>query len=107
MPPSRSRGSRGSRGSTGRRSAPSLKVRTRRSKAPTRLAWAFVAMCVAFGGMALRLVGLQIFSAPRFTKLAADQREREVEFPARRGAIFDRDGQPLAISVDPEPVVDA
>jgi cell division protein FtsI (penicillin-binding protein 3) len=57
-------------------------------------------MSVAFGGMGLRLIGLQIFSAPRFTKLAADQREREVEFPARRGAIFDRDGQPLAISVD-------
>jgi cell division protein FtsI (penicillin-binding protein 3) len=50
--------------------------------------------------MATRLVVLQVVEAPAYAKLAADQREREVTFPARRGAVFDRDGEPLAISVD-------
>lgn len=43
---------------------------------------------------------LQVIEAPAYAKLAADQRERQVVFPARRGAVFDRDGEPLAISVD-------
>ncbi|HEV3485712.1 MAG TPA: hypothetical protein VG106_09915, partial [Vicinamibacterales bacterium] len=43
---------------------------------------------------------LQIFDAPAYARLAVDQREREIEIPARRGSIFDRDGEPLAISVD-------
>lgn len=60
----------------------------------------FVVATLAFGFMGVRLVMLQIVDAPAYAKLAADQREREVTFPARRGAIFDRDGEPLAISVD-------
>jgi cell division protein FtsI (penicillin-binding protein 3) len=55
---------------------------------------------VSFTGMATRLVMLQVIEAPAYARLAANQREREVEFPARRGAVFDRDGEPLAISVD-------
>ena len=55
---------------------------------------------LAFGAMATRLIVLQIFEAPGYVALAADQRQREVIFPARRGAIFDRGGEPLAISVD-------
>ncbi|HVF52802.1 MAG TPA: penicillin-binding protein 2 [Actinomycetota bacterium] len=39
-------------------------------------------------------------SAPAFAELAADQRVRTHEFPARRGAILDRNGEPLAISID-------
>ena len=69
---------------------------------------------LAFTGMATRLVMLQVIEAPAYAKLAANQREREVIFPARRGAVFDRDGEPLAISVDlytvfadPSLVVDA
>ena len=55
---------------------------------------------LAFGAMSWRLIGLQIFDAPAFAQLAANQREREIPFSARRGTIFDRDGEPLAISVD-------
>ena len=50
--------------------------------------------------MGARLFVLQIMEAPAFAQLAAKQRDRTVEFPARRGAIFDRNGETLAISVD-------
>lgn len=60
----------------------------------------FFVLSVAFGGMAVRLFTLQIVDAPRFEALAAEQRERDVQFPARRGAVFDRGGEPLALSVD-------
>lgn len=53
-----------------------------------------------FGGMAVRLVVLQIVESPAYAQLAAQQREREIQFPARRGAILDRNGERLAISVD-------
>jgi cell division protein FtsI (penicillin-binding protein 3) len=60
----------------------------------------FCVLSLAFLAMAVRLVSLQILEAPAYAKLAANQREREIVFPARRGAILDRAGEPLAISVD-------
>jgi cell division protein FtsI (penicillin-binding protein 3) len=60
----------------------------------------FVIFIVAFGGMAMRLISLQIFEGPAYAEQAAAQRSREELIPARRGAIFDRAGEPLAISVD-------
>jgi cell division protein FtsI (penicillin-binding protein 3) len=53
-----------------------------------------------FLAMGARLFVLQIVDAPAYAQLASQQRDRTVEFPARRGAIFDRNGEPLAISVD-------
>jgi cell division protein FtsI/penicillin-binding protein 2 len=50
--------------------------------------------------MGARLATLQIVEAPEFAQLAVEQRERDLSFPARRGAILDRAGEPLAISVD-------
>lgn len=72
----------------------------RRSAGGGRLVLLFVLLVVAFCGMAGRLVTLQIVQAPAYATLAADQRSRVVEFPARRGAIFDRNGNALAVSVD-------
>ncbi len=55
---------------------------------------------LAFVAMGARLATLQIVEAPEFAELAVEQRERDLAFPARRGAILDRAGEPLAISVD-------
>ena len=71
-----------------------------RSAAPLRLLALFAGLTLAFSALAARLVILQIVNAPAYAQLAEDQRQREVTFAARRGAIFDRDGEPLAISVD-------
>ena len=60
----------------------------------------FVIFTLAFLGMGSRLFVLQIVEAPGYLKLAASQREREIIYPARRGAILDRAGEPLAISID-------
>lgn len=57
-------------------------------------------LTLLFLAMGARLFMLQIVEAPAYAKLAAEQRDRTIEFPARRGAIFDRNGEPLAISVD-------
>jgi cell division protein FtsI/penicillin-binding protein 2 len=60
----------------------------------------FALLTLAFGALAARLVILQIVDAPAYAQLAEQQRQREVTFAARRGAVFDREGEPLAISVD-------
>ncbi|MDP9069044.1 MAG: penicillin-binding protein 2 [Actinomycetota bacterium] len=60
----------------------------------------FFVFTLAFMGMASRLFVLQIVEGPGYAKLAVAQRDRVIEFPARRGAILDREGEPLAISVD-------
>ena len=65
-----------------------------------RLVVLFFAFLLAFGGMAVRLFVLQIVEAPAYAAIAADQRERDIPFPASRGSMFDRGGDPLAISVD-------
>lgn len=60
----------------------------------------FVIFSLAFLGMASRLFVLQIVDGPRYSRLAVAQRDSVITFPARRGAILDREGEPLAISID-------
>lgn len=55
---------------------------------------------LAFLLMSVRLFVVQIVEAPGYAQLAAAQRHKVIEFPARRGSVLDRDGRPLAISVD-------
>jgi len=60
----------------------------------------FVIFTLAFGGMTARLFVLQIVEHPAYALYAVSQRDTEVVLPARRGAILDRNGEPLAISID-------
>jgi cell division protein FtsI (penicillin-binding protein 3) len=58
--------------------------------------WAVVVM--------VRLVQLQVLGRPFFERQAARQSERTITVDPRRGAIVDRNGHPLAVSVDAESV---
>lgn len=86
-------------GRTARKRPPQARKRFK-SRSPRRLVGLFLIFTIAFGAMAVRLVSLQIVDGPAYAEQAAAQREREELIPARRGAIFDRSGEPLAISVD-------
>ncbi|GAA2014374.1 cell division protein FtsI [Nakamurella flavida] len=73
----------------------------RGSRANTRLRgrlalWALVAMMMVAG---VRLVDIQVVQASTFAAQAASQSNREVVLPALRGSITDRNGTPLAFTV--------
>lgn len=51
-------------------------------------------LCVVGG----RLVYLQAYAAPSLAEKAHDQRTRDLELDPKRGTIFDRDGEVLAVS---------
>ena len=52
-----------------------------------------------FGCVFVRLVQLQLLEPERYVNLGQDQRLRGVTLPAARGAMFDRNGNDLALSV--------
>jgi cell division protein FtsI (penicillin-binding protein 3) len=58
-----------------------------------------VVVLVAFSGIGARLVQLQGLDAARYRALARAQRITGVTIPAERGAVFDRSGASLALSV--------
>ncbi len=51
-------------------------------------------------GIVARLVYVQIVAAPSYSAKASLQRRRDIVLPARRGTIYDREGEPLAVTVD-------
>ena len=63
----------------------------------------FMALLVVFGLLlaliGVRLVWIQVVRAPEYTAMASAQRMRDIEVPARRGTIYDREGEPLAKSM--------
>lgn len=61
-----------------------------------------VLFVVAFLLLAIagRLVHLQVIAAPAYAEKAREQRTRDITLPPRRGAIYDREGEPLAVSVE-------
>ncbi len=73
--------------------------RRRRSPGSGRFTFLLFALGALFGIIAMRLVWLQVVRAPEYTARASNQRMRDIEVPARRGTIYDREGEPLAKSV--------
>jgi cell division protein FtsI (penicillin-binding protein 3) len=55
-------------------------------------------------GIFARLVSLQIVQHDKYVSLARSQQEHRVDIPAPRGSIYDRNGQPLALSVPADSV---
>lgn len=57
-------------------------------------------MALAFAAVAVRLAYIQGVSAGRYAAMGRLQRIRSVTLNGERGTIFDRNGQPLALSTD-------
>lgn len=69
-----------------------------------RLSYLIVAALLWTCLILFRLVSLQIFGHEEYSRQAQQQHVRRVEIAAQRGAIFDRSGQPLAMSLEVESV---
>ncbi len=84
--------------------APSLKKRLR---------WALAILLLLLAILVAQVSRLQVFGGDKFRAAGADIRVRATTLPAERGAIFDRTGQEIAMSVpmmtlyaDPKAVTD-
>ena len=75
----------------GRRSGP-----RERSVRYVSLLVGLAALLVGLGG---RLVWLQLVAGPAYAQAALDQRNREIVIPPQRGSIYDREGEPLAVTM--------
>ena len=60
--------------------------------------------CLWAGIIVVRLVQLQVLDRPKYELQAARQSERTINLDPRRGAIVDRHGRELAVSVDVESI---
>lgn len=65
-----------------------------------RIVVLFATMAVAFAGIVVRLTALQVQDRQRFVTLAYDQRVHTTVLAAHRGDILDRNGVPLAITMN-------
>lgn len=95
----------------GRRSGPATRPAQARRPAPrrrdhtTRLKVGRIVLVGALLLATLKLVGVQTVQAGELTEAAGRQRTVELSIPAERGAILDRDGTPLAFSVEARALV--
>ena len=78
----------------GRRSTPT------RGSTTIRLRIGFVLIAMVLSVFGVRLLQLQAIDADEYAAMAAAEGTREIVVPATRGSILDRNGMPLAQSVD-------
>lgn len=67
-----------------------------------RLVLVALSVCLWATVVVVRLVQVQVLERRSYDRQAARQSERTVNLDPRRGAILDRNGRPLAVSVDAE-----
>ena len=72
---------------------------TKKVKRKTRLEIIGYLFFASFSLIFLRLAFLQVKQAPELKRKARTKNYREISQPAPRGAIYDREGRPLAISI--------
>ena len=75
-------------------------MRRRGTRPALRLVVLLFIFTILFASVAIRLVMLQIVRAAPLDSLGLQQRISTIELPAQRGAIFDRNMVPLAVSSD-------
>ena len=76
-----------------------MEVRGRSTAVNHRLASMAVILFLWALGIFARLIVLQVVQHKKYVEIARKQQEEQIPIPAPRGSIFDRNGQPLAISV--------
>jgi cell division protein FtsI/penicillin-binding protein 2 len=69
-----------------------------------RLTWLAASVLLWGAAIFFKLVSLQVFHHREYSNLARARQEMVIEIPAPRGTIFDRAGQPLAMSVSSQSV---
>jgi cell division protein FtsI (penicillin-binding protein 3) len=69
-----------------------------------RLTWIAAGALLWAAFIAAQLIALQVVHHQEYARQARQQQELKVEIPAHRGPIFDRTGQPLAMSTPMESV---
>jgi cell division protein FtsI (penicillin-binding protein 3) len=71
----------------------------RRARSGRRLSALLLVYLLITALMGWRLVSIQVVDAAEYRGLADRQLQREVELAARRGKLYDRSGEPLALSL--------
>jgi cell division protein FtsI (penicillin-binding protein 3) len=70
-----------------------------------RLAWLAAVILLWSAAVVCKLISIQVLQHQKYARMALARQELLVEVPAPRGAILDRTGQPLALSVPSYSVV--
>jgi cell division protein FtsI (penicillin-binding protein 3) len=77
----------------------------RDARSSRRLRTVLVVYLLITLAMGWRLVDIQVLSAPEYREMARRQTERDLELPAERGKVYDRTGEPLALSMPTATIV--
>ncbi|HVE65079.1 MAG TPA: penicillin-binding protein, partial [Thermoanaerobaculia bacterium] len=65
-----------------------------------RVRWLVIVLSLWASVVVARLTQLQLADGGRYRARAQRQQERRIEVSPLRGSIFDREGRPLAVSVE-------
>lgn len=77
----------------------------RNARSSNRLRAVLVMYLILTLALGWRLLDIQVRSAPLYREMARKQTERAVALPAERGKLYDRTGEPLAVSLPTATIV--